>query len=189
MRSLRVFPAERILAPGSFEQQLVVTAELDDGTTRDVTRQAAYDVSRPHSRGGVVGRAGQGRARLRNRRERSLHERARDGPARRSWPIGPVSSGAACRRTGRSTSWSSPSSKPCGSIPRAVCGDSVFLRRAFLDSIGRLPEPGEARSFLDDTRPAKTREAGGPPGRAARVCGFLGSQVGRPAAQRRKDDG
>ena len=45
--SLRVFPAERILTPGCFEQQLVVTAEFDDGTTRDVTRQAAYDVSDP----------------------------------------------------------------------------------------------------------------------------------------------
>ena len=47
VRALRVFPAERILTPGSLEQQLVVTAELDDGTTRDVTRQAAYDVSDP----------------------------------------------------------------------------------------------------------------------------------------------
>ena len=34
VRPLKVFPAERILTPGSFEQQLVVTAELDDGTAR-----------------------------------------------------------------------------------------------------------------------------------------------------------
>ena len=47
VKSLRVFPAERILAPGALDQQLVVTAEFDDGTTRDVTRQAAYDVSDP----------------------------------------------------------------------------------------------------------------------------------------------
>ncbi len=31
--------------------------------------------------------------------------------------------------------------------PSAVCDDSVFLRRAFLDTIGRLPEPAEARRF------------------------------------------
>ena len=47
IRWLRVFPAERVLAPGLFEQQLAVTAELSDGTTRDVTRQAAYDVTDP----------------------------------------------------------------------------------------------------------------------------------------------
>ena len=46
VKALRVFPAERILAPGS-DQQLVVTAVFADGTTRDVTRQAAYDVSDP----------------------------------------------------------------------------------------------------------------------------------------------
>ncbi len=47
VRSLRVFPAERVEAPGARDQQLVVTAEFDDGTTRDVTRQAAYDLSDP----------------------------------------------------------------------------------------------------------------------------------------------
>ncbi len=47
LKSLRVFPSERILPPGALDQQLVVTAEFDDGTTRDVTRQAAYDVSDP----------------------------------------------------------------------------------------------------------------------------------------------
>ena len=39
--------------------------------------------------------------------------------------------------------------------PSGICSDSVFLRRAFLDSIGRLPEPGEARSFLADADPGK----------------------------------
>ena len=39
--------------------------------------------------------------------------------------------------------------------PSPVCGDSVFLRRAFLDAIGRLPEPGEALLFLSDRDPGK----------------------------------
>ena len=55
VKRLRVFPAERILAPGAVEQQLVVTAEFDDGTTRDVTRQASYDVSDP-TRASSLGR-------------------------------------------------------------------------------------------------------------------------------------
>ena len=47
LKSLRAFPSERISAPGALDQQLIVTAEFDDGTSRDVTRQAAYDVSDP----------------------------------------------------------------------------------------------------------------------------------------------
>jgi hypothetical protein len=33
--------------------------------------------------------------------------------------------------------------------PAAVCSDEVFLRRVFLDVIGTLPTPEEAREFLD----------------------------------------
>src|SRR5262249_1350748 len=47
VKALRAFPSERLAAPASFAQQLVVSAELDDGTRRDVTRQAACDVSDP----------------------------------------------------------------------------------------------------------------------------------------------
>src|SRR5260370_42171694 len=39
--------------------------------------------------------------------------------------------------------------------PSPVCGDSVFLRRAFLDAIGRLPDPVEALSFLRSKDPRK----------------------------------
>ena len=34
--------------------------------------------------------------------------------------------------------------------PSAVSGDSTFLRRVYLDIIGRLPTPFETRSFLED---------------------------------------
>ncbi len=37
----------------------------------------------------------------------------------------------------------------------AVCSDTVFLRRVFLDVIGTLPTMDEAREFLDDKRPNK----------------------------------
>ena len=47
VKRLRIFPADRVTAPGETAQQLVVTAELEDGSTRDVTRQAAYDLSDP----------------------------------------------------------------------------------------------------------------------------------------------
>lgn len=35
--------------------------------------------------------------------------------------------------------------------PAGAANDSVFLRRAFLDTIGKLPTPDETRAFLEDT--------------------------------------
>jgi hypothetical protein len=37
--------------------------------------------------------------------------------------------------------------------PSGLCGDGEFLRRAYLDLLGLLPTPAEARRFLADTRP------------------------------------
>jgi len=45
-----------------------------------------------------------------------------------------------------------------GIAPGGPCDDHTFLRRAFIDVIGKLPMPDEARSFLADSAPSK-REA------------------------------
>jgi hypothetical protein len=45
-----------------------------------------------------------------------------------------------------------------GVTPSEPAGDSTFLRRAYLDVIGRLPTTDEARTFLADASPSK-REA------------------------------
>jgi len=41
--------------------------------------------------------------------------------------------------------------------PARVCSDGVFVRRAYLDVIGTLPTPQEARQFLLDQDPNKRR--------------------------------
>src|SRR5690606_1965153 len=46
---LDIFPGERINVAPSRSQQLVVTARFADGSTRDVTRLAAFDVDDPTS--------------------------------------------------------------------------------------------------------------------------------------------
>jgi hypothetical protein len=38
-------------------------------------------------------------------------------------------------------------------VPSGLCDDAEFLRRAYLDVIGTLPTPAEARRFLSDRRP------------------------------------
>jgi hypothetical protein len=42
-----------------------------------------------------------------------------------------------------------------GIAPARPCSDAVFVRRAYLDVIGTLPEPREVRAFLDDRQPDK----------------------------------
>ena len=38
-----------------------------------------------------------------------------------------------------------------GIPPSELCSDQEFLRRVYLDAIGTLPTPDEARAFLSDT--------------------------------------
>ena len=45
-----------------------------------------------------------------------------------------------------------PSLRAKGLEPANACSDAVFLRRAYLDLIGTLPELEEAKEFLEDTR-------------------------------------
>jgi hypothetical protein len=42
-----------------------------------------------------------------------------------------------------------------GIKPANLCSDAVFVRRAYLDVIGTLPEPQEVRTFLQDRSPGK----------------------------------
>jgi hypothetical protein len=44
-----------------------------------------------------------------------------------------------------------------GISPAAACSDEVFVRRVYLDAIGTLPTPQEAREFLSDQDPGKRR--------------------------------
>lgn len=42
--------------------------------------------------------------------------------------------------------------------PSDLCDDNTFLRRLFLDSIGRLPRPDEVESFMEDRSPEKREQ-------------------------------
>ena len=47
--------------------------------------------------------------------------------------------------------------KAAGVEPAPLASDAEFLRRVYLDVIGRIPRVAEVRAFLEDTRPDKRR--------------------------------
>ncbi len=151
---LEVWPPERLIAAPGLSQQLVVTAEFADGARRDVTREASYELDDPTkaditTEGRVVAHSpsevavavryldGRGVSRL-----AFLHDR----------PDFAWTGGTASNAVDKAIFAKLRALKI---NPSPICSDEVFVRRAYLDALGVLPEPEEVRAFLDDTAPDK----------------------------------
>ncbi|MEO6808344.1 MAG: DUF1549 domain-containing protein, partial [Isosphaeraceae bacterium] len=151
---LTIFPDHRLIAAPGLNQQLIVTAEFSDGSRRDVTRQAAFDLSDPlrvsvtpdgrvESQGPVEVTVavrylnGRGISRL-----AFLHDRP-DFAWQDVKPANVLDTHVFDKLKALKINPTEPST------------DAEFLRRAFLDAIGVLPSPVEARAFLADRDPEK----------------------------------
>lgn len=151
---LSVFPSERLNAAPCLSQQLIVTAELSDGSVRDVTRQASYDVNDPTKAGvsldGRVETSGPGEVvvAVRYQTGRAISRLAflADRP-RFVWKAPP-----AANVVDRLVFAKLKSLKI---NPSPLADDSTFVRRAYLDALGVLPSADEAREFVADRDPAK----------------------------------
>ena len=80
---------------------------------------------------------------------------AAEPPAPASTPASVFELAAAPRPQGRIDELVFARLQQLGIEPAHSCADAVFLRRVFLDVIGTLPTPTEARQFLQDKSPAK----------------------------------
>ena len=134
------------------QRQIRVTASFADGTSRDVTAWALYDV-----------------------RDKSLAEVSRSGivtaqrPGKTSASVryqGQVASITVSIPYSARTEFEFPVAnsidqivvdewKRLGVVPAPLADDATFVRRAFLDLIGTLPTVTEVKSFLDDPRADK----------------------------------
>lgn len=150
---LDVYPAEALLAHNSRSQQLSVTARFADGTIRDVTRWARFEPS--VVTGVEISPAG-------------LVQASR--PTDVSISISYLTGRTASRLTFLAhdqSQWSEPAPhtrldelveqhlRKLQLQPSAPADDYVFVRRAYLAIVGRLPTADEVRSFAGSASPDK----------------------------------
>jgi len=154
---LVVYPGpSRILKSPHLSQQLSVIANFADGTTRDVTTLATFEVSHKEvlavsDSALVTGlKRGQGAVSVRylNHLE-SVHFTVTEDVEGFRWPSIP--------ETNFVDQHVHAKLKQLQVMPSGTCDDATFLRRVYLDFTGLLPPGEKAKAFLADT--AKDKRA------------------------------
>jgi hypothetical protein len=150
---LEVRPQHVVLVEPDNEVQLQATAHFADGTSRDVTSLASYETSDPR-----LHISPQGRMQRSTSGEFTVLVRYLDAQV-------PVRVAFVPLREGFTGRMPAPRNYIDEHIfaklsvlrinPAPACDDTVFLRRAYLDLLGRLPTADEARTFVADSQPDK----------------------------------
>ena len=156
LTALEVAPTHRTLYAPDNQIQITAKARFADGSERDVTSQAVYEPSNNLLEVTPLGQVTFNKpgettvlVRFLNRQE-------------------PVRLAFVPERVG--FAWSPPTTqgmidtmifsklKKLRINPSPVADDTVFMRRAYLDLIGLLPNENEAREFVTDSDPAKRKK-------------------------------
>jgi hypothetical protein len=157
---VEVFPKERRYRKGA-RQRLIVHAHYSDGSVRDVTALASFDVNDKQiaavSDGGVITvDQMSGQAVVVARYMGMVGDSQIIVPADK---ILPESAYAGLRLNNFIDELAYARFRKLGLLPSAPCTDAEFLRRASIDTLGILPPVEEVRAFLADTSPDKRRKA------------------------------
>ena len=153
LQRIEVTPLQQVITEPLRQVQLTAKAFFSDGSTRDITRRAVYEPANnlvQVSHDGLVQSDGAGETTV---LVRFLQEQA------------PVRLAFIPARPG--FQWSTPRTnnyidreifaklKSLRMNPSALSSDTVFMRRAYLDLLGLLPDGEEAHAFLADPRKDK----------------------------------
>lgn len=154
LQRIEVIPDFRLMPQPGLSQQLAVLAHFADGTVRDVTDQAQFELSAEGvvevQPTGLVDGKREGEAAVLVRflgqmaLSRFLVIRHQPGFA---WTAPPVSNFI------DDHVWAKL--KAIEVLPSDLCSNAEFLRRAAIDTTGLPPSPADVKAFLADTRPDK----------------------------------
>jgi hypothetical protein len=151
---LEISPPHRILDEPLRRQPLRVTAHFRDGSRRDVTHLARFSTSAEAAATvdaeGLVEKRQQGEAAVTAEylgRMATARLLFRDAAPGFVWTAPPENNYIDHHVFAKL--------RLLRLEPSPLCSDSEFVRRVFLDAIGKLPSPDEVRAFLADPAPDK----------------------------------
>lgn len=151
---IELFPQQRTFLQASKQQQMLVLATFSDGSVRDVTPLTVYTSSNES----VAGVSESGEVRKVSRGETAILARYLDKM---------TTSYITFLEDVPGFAWNNPVEnsfvdtlintklKQLQILPSEMCTDEEFVRRAYLDTTGRLPFKAEAEAFLTDAAPNK----------------------------------
>ncbi len=150
LQSIEVFPNKRVFQPAGIRQQVVVMGTFSDGTVRDVTALTVFSSSSESvakvNEKGVVDKVGRGEtailARYLDKMSTSFLTFLDDVP-NFAWNNSPELNFIDAKVNEKL--------KQLLILPSDLCSDEEYIRRATLDTCGRLPTIEEAQAFLNDT--------------------------------------
>lgn len=155
---ITVSPGEIVSAPQD-EHRLLLTAHYSDGTARDVTTASRYQSNDPvlatvtdEGRVRALGLPGEAAIMAQYGGQVAVSRLVMPRPDRTPLPAMP-----APRNLVDGLVWDRL--KKLRIAPSSGATDAEFLRRAYLDTIGLLPTPDEARAFLQECDQENARSA------------------------------
>jgi len=147
LTSLRVFPQERILVGKAAAQQLVAVAYYSDDSVRDATRLVQYSSNNPD----VVQVNAKGEAKALQTGETAVMVRTMGHAVAARILVADSASDPAYVRVPRHNFIDEHVFAKLQKLnirPSGLSDDGEFLRRVYLDVIGKLPTEEESRGFL-----------------------------------------